>query len=294
MGNIKSILLVINKNFRQWKRSVRIFLTFAILVIFQWYGFREYTVVSAYLGAAVSLCVFPFFVRMPIDAPSFGATALILYSEAPFIDRHTPFMVIRIGKRNWIIGQIVYLLLSSLIYTLVSVLLSFVVLLPNVELNFDWGRVIWTMVQNPNLLDELGVRDITWPDLDVVRAISGQKALLLSILFYWLVTVFLGMIMLFFNVISKKGVGLVLAGVFIGLSYFSASFGALVFGSAIKWFSPVCWRYIGNLGLNSNSNLPPVWYAFTILVVLILAMAVGSVVVFCKKDLPFEKGEFNY
>lgn len=294
MDNVRSILLSMSKGFRQWKHSTRVYLVFALLLLFQWYGFREYTDIAAYLGIPMSLCIFPFFVGMPMDTSSFGAMAMILYSEAPFSDHHAPFMIIRTGRRNWVIGQILYVLLSSLVYTLVAVLLSFVVLLPNVELNFDWGRVIWTMVQNPNLLDELGVRDITWPDLDVVRAISGQKALLLSILFYWLVTVFLGMIMLFFNVISKKGVGLVLAGVFIGLSYFSASFGALVFGSAIKWFSPVCWRYIGNLGLNSNSNLPPVWYAFTILVVLILAMAVGSVVAFCKKDLPFEKGEFNY
>lgn len=290
MDNVRSILLSMSKGFRQWKHSTRVYLVFALLLLFQWYGFREYTDIAAYLGIPMSLCIFPFFVGMPIDTSSFGAMAMILYSEAPFSDHHAPFMIIRTGRRNWVIGQILYVLLSSLVYTLVAVLLSFVVLLPDIELNFDWGQAMWTMAQNPGLAGEVGVKYAAMPAVGLLTAVSGQKAMLLSILLYWLISAFLGMIIFCFNILCTKGVGLVIAGFFAGFSYFAATFGDFVFGSIPKWFSPVCWRYLGNLEIYDPSQ-PPVWYAFTVLIVSILIMSVVSVVVFCKKDLPFEKGE---
>ena len=293
MTDLKCILLAMSKNFRQWKYNLRIYLVLVILFVFQWYGFREYTNIAAYLGMPISLCIFPFFVGMPIDAPSFGATAMILYSEAPFADHYAPFTVIRTGRRNWIIGLFLYIIVSSLIYTLTAVLLSFVVLLPNVEFNFDWGEVMWVMARETlDLAAEVGVQYAAMPAIDLLRAMSGEMAMILSILLYWLITVFLGMIILCFNILFKKGVGLVIAGIFTGLSYFSAVFGQLSFGNAVKWVSPVCWRFLLNLKLYSTSTLPPIWYAFTVLIASILIMSVISVIAFCKKDLDFEKGEY--
>lgn len=291
MTECSKILLSMSYNFRKWKTNPRIYIILVILVIYHFYTFRRYVQIASFLGMSVSICVFPFFFALPLMAFICGALPMLLYSEAPFTDYYAPFFVIRSGKRNWIIGQILYILLSSFIYTLVSALISILVLIPRVSFELDWGEALWTMAQNPQLAQQVGTA-VIMPGEELMNAMSGGMALLYSVLLGWLVAAFLGVVILCFNVLIKKGIGMIVAGFFTGLAYFAAIFGPIIFGNAVRWFSPVSWCNLYFVKLSNDSSAPPIWYAFTVLISSILIMSIISVIAFCKKDLDFEKGEY--
>lgn len=291
MDNFHNMLLCMNNNFKKWKNSPRIYVILIILVIFHFYGFDGYRKISEFLEVPISPWVFPFFLLHPLMMFTFGAIPMLLYGEAPFTDHQSPFIVIRAGRQNWIIGQILYIILSSFIYTAISILISILSLVPQVRFDSEWGQVIYTMGQNADVANLAGV-NIMMPGTQLINKFTSTEAMMYSFLLYWLATTFLGLIILSFNVCIKKGTGMIVAGVFTCMCYFSAIFGNIGFGKIIMYFSPVSWGNIYNISKYDGDGLPSFTYALTILISSILIMSMISVIAFCKKDLDFEKGEY--
>ena len=291
MLNLHNILLCMNINFRKWKTNPRIYIVLVILFVFHLYGYEGYKQMAEYFDVPISPWVFPFFFAFPIIMFLLGAVPMLLYSEAPFTDHHAPFIIIRIERQSWIIGQILYIILSSFIYTIVSVIISILSLIPEVSFSTDWGPVLWTLAQNPKVRNDAGV-NITVPGIDLLNNMSAIEAMIFAILLYWLVAAFLGITILCFNILFKRGFGVIISAILTCVSVFSSMIGTLRFGSIFLWFSPVSWANLYSLALYKTDTRPPIWYAFTVLIASILIMSVISVIAFCKKDLDFEKGEY--
>lgn len=76
--------------------------------------------------------------------------AVYLFSDAPFQDRYFPYICIRSNKYNWCMGQILYIVATSLIYSLILFILSTLTLLKgNVVFSLDWGKAIYTLAYTP-------------------------------------------------------------------------------------------------------------------------------------------------
>ena len=101
---------------------------------------------------------------------------------------------------------------------------------------------------------------------------SGPMYGLIGALFLWLVPCFVGMVALFFNVISGRSLGVAVGGVFIFLSYFVFYVGSIFFGEGIYWISPLTWICPAFL---SGGPRPTEMEGLCVLLIAIVVLAAG-------------------
>lgn len=86
--------------------------------------------------------MFPHLFSNPLMISLFGFFTLFFYCDAPFLDDMSTFSLVRMGKRDWINGQLLYIVVSALLYTGYWFLCSVIWLLPKLCLTADWGDLI--------------------------------------------------------------------------------------------------------------------------------------------------------
>ena len=77
--------------------------------------------------------IFPFLMQQSYIQLLFLLGAVLLFCDAPFIDKGSSFEMIRAGKLKWIVGKIIFTVLLSCIYTFSIIILSVVLLLPEIQ-----------------------------------------------------------------------------------------------------------------------------------------------------------------
>ena len=76
--------------------------------------------------------------------------SVLIFCDAPFITAQTKDYLIRTGRKKWFWGQVSYILMASCLYAACLLLLSVLLLLPNIEFSAGWGRVVNTLAQYEN------------------------------------------------------------------------------------------------------------------------------------------------
>lgn len=290
MASFRMIWLSAQTNFHKIAFNPRVYIVLAIMFIYQYYTFSPLKELANYLQQDVSPWSFPFFIQNPSLFFIIGGTALLFYGHAPFIDGHTDFLLIRTGRRNWILGQILYMILSSFLYTLLYVIGSIVILLPNVVFTKEWGSVLEVLSteQISQIPREIGLQ--FQPIAIVMAEFSPIQAMMIGFLLFWLGTLFIAAILLFFNLMLGKNSGMIVAGALISLAYFSVYLGRLNFGDQIFFFSPVSWVSLTYLDWAHQGNLPSITFALINYGFWNLLLLGGSAQLFIHKDTDTFKG----
>lgn len=71
--------------------------------------------------------------------------AIYFFSNVPFMNDLEMYYLIRTGRLRWGISQIFYIILSSFSIISILMLLSLLILMPDINLSFEWGKVIHTL-----------------------------------------------------------------------------------------------------------------------------------------------------
>ncbi|WP_078554379.1 hypothetical protein [Bacillus alkalicellulosilyticus] len=280
MNNTKMIFLCSFVNFKKWIINPRIYAIFAIIVSFLAYHLYGLSQFAAEHNMFVSPWLFTHIFSHPLLIVVFSCFIMLLYCDAPFVDRHTPFLAIRTGRRNWVMGQLLYIIISAFVFTMFIYVVSNVVLFPNIRWTLEWGTVLQTLVHNP---EAAGFS--VFIDEQILSSFSPIGATMLAIFFFWLVAIFIGVLIFCFNLTIGKMSGLVATALFICLSYFTNYLGYVTFGQAILYFSPLNWMSISYLDWDYTGNIPSPTYASLVLLGLIALLSMISVIVACKKDM---------
>lgn len=284
MNEVRKVFLCALAELKKWLGSPRVYIVLAFIIIFHWYTFAGMGQICSYLNRNVTPWVFPFFMQNPNLFFIFGGMAMLLYGDAPFLDSHMLFMMIRTGKRSWILGQLMFLLISSLIYTGCHAAASILMLFPHIDWSPEWGSVMWTMAQNPDVARAAGTQVSFYPVPELMEQMSPLFAFFLSLLLFWLGTVFLGMLLFGFRILFGKMSGIVACGFFTVLAYFAVYMGQIIWGRGILYVSPVSWCSLQYLSRSGNCDMPDVVYAVAVYGSCITVLMAVSVNVFCKKD----------
>ncbi|MDI3507840.1 MAG: hypothetical protein PWP48_1399 [Clostridiales bacterium] len=293
MHNLKEIMLCSKINFKKWIITPRMYAILAIIIIFGYYTFSDIPKIAAYLEVNATPWVFPFFMTHPTMFIIFGSLTTMLYCNAPFEDGHMPFLVIRIGRYDWIIGQVLYIYLSSFVYTSCFFLISILMLLPRIEFTTDWGQLLYAISKSPSeIMEQTGAALNFMPYEELLDILTPIQATILSFTMFWLVTAFIGVLICCFNILIGEMVGIIAAGIFTGIAYFSAFLGTISLGKWIYYLSPISWSSISYLDWHGTGSIPSPTYAIICLLIAIALLSIVSVVVFCKRDLEIYKGEF--
>lgn len=282
MPNVRLVLFSALVNVKKWPVNPRIYTLIALVIAFLAYHTAGLTEFAKEQGLSLTPWILPHLMNPPV-LQVFACLTILMFSDAPFVDRHMPFIVVRSGRKNWIFGQLVYIFVASFIYTLFIFLVSILVLVPQVKFSMDWGVVYKSLAMDYSLAP----RATVFFSEELMNIFSPISATLISLGLIWLGAVFIGVLIFCFNIVIGHMSGLIAAGFFIFMSIFSIVHGRIVLGEWIIYISPISWMSISFIDWNGTGDflLPSVQYVLGFFIVTIIVMSVAAIKVFCKKDV---------
>ena len=67
---------------------------------------------------------------------------ILLFCNAPFTDEQQLFVMLRVGKLRWFVGQILYIILASVCYFGIIVLMTIFRFFPYIGVSIEWGDAL--------------------------------------------------------------------------------------------------------------------------------------------------------
>lgn len=243
---------------------------------------------SEAVGINASPWLFPFFMQQSYIQFLFLAGATLLFCDAPFIEEGSSFEMIRAGKKKWLAGKLLYMLILSVLYTAAIMLLTIFLLFPRISFQNKWGKVLGTLAQT-NAAAVFG-NDYISLDYKIILKYQPIEAMVFSFLMAVCVCFIVGLCVLIINLCFKKVPG-ALGGIAVALmSYFQKNFSNLY---AMSFFSPASWMDIALWDRKITLSYPSVNYMVTFLTLSIVSLCACSMIVFWRtKDVLKKKGEY--
>lgn len=282
---LKKALLCCRVRFLKSLRDLKTVSIAAMIFAFFSFHLSPLADFSEAVGIGVTPWVFPHLFS-PTMLFLYGVLTVLLFSDAPFFDEQTYYAIVRSGRSAWALGQLFYIAAMSLIYTLFMWACSIIVLLPNVELSADWGKILKTLAIEPGIAGKYGSKVAVSVDITILNRFSAVEAMGISLGLMWLSSTFLGTLLFACNTLAGRFFGLMVAGTLVGAAYFQMFLGGMALGSLISFFSPVSWVSLKYLSFSPyGPPCPSVLYAVCGQGGAILLMGVISIAVFRRGDL---------
>lgn len=198
--------------------------------------------------------------------------SLLLLSDAPFVNTLSQYEIIRIGRIKWLWGQITYIFISCILYSIMMLAFLCIVTVfysePSLENTWSEGMNILA-VKQPAFIVRKFAFSFAFPEM--IDALTPLKAVGETLVFNSLYMFFIGCVILVVNLMTKRCLGWVMAAMLHILGYISYANGGM--GIPMKCSLLCCavpaYHYIQALEMSSQ-------YAFILLSILsILLIGVG-------------------
>lgn len=98
---------------RKWRASLRVITVFIFLAIFAYDANWNVLTFSRTSGVPVTPWVYPAVFSDRYLMMCICLAVMVLFCDAPFLDRHQPYLILRSGRGHWALGTAGYLLASS-------------------------------------------------------------------------------------------------------------------------------------------------------------------------------------
>lgn len=269
MRLFKRSACVCAQNFRKWGANYRIWIIVIFAIIFTQEMTAPVLSFSRQLGIPVSPWIFPFLYGQGYVKLLFFFPLLLLYCDAPFVDENQPYIIARSGRTAWALGEIGYIVVSSALYFLFLLLLSMMMLLPNLQYTDDWGKVLGTLSKT-SAYTVLGNK--IFISSQIIDYFTPPQAMWFTFFLSWLAGIFLGLLVYMLNSLTNTRVLGVLAA-----SFFLVLDAAAKGPNPLRWFSPVSWCALDRIDIGGVSQNPTITYIYLAFAVLILLLAGVSV-----------------
>ncbi len=141
MYRIKQVFSVAMYNFRQWHKNPRIIITFALAFILCF--LLSDKAVKFALEYETTMQLVEAFVWTFGDSTSILLASLLLllmFADMPFICAGTPFYLLRINRKVWLLGQVLYIALATLIYMVFILLATSIICMHNSFVGNMWSE----------------------------------------------------------------------------------------------------------------------------------------------------------
>lgn len=93
-----------------------------------------------------TIWVFPFLVSSYTFLTLFYFGIIYAFSDIPFMQRSNMFSILRIGRKRWAFGELCNIFLISCTLVLSIFAFSMLTLVPNIEIQNDWGKLLYTAI----------------------------------------------------------------------------------------------------------------------------------------------------
>ena len=143
---------------------------------------------------------------------------ILLFCDAPFFDNATVFFLIRVGRTQWILGQILYICLTMLIYLTWLFVISALWCMDNAFIANIWSDIAM-LLSRTDASNHVGI----FFSVNVFTNLSPILAFFHTAAFIYLYGIFIGLVMLILNMKFGSVEG-VCAAMLIHLSGWALSF----------------------------------------------------------------------
>ena len=204
---LSQVWAVVRYNFRTWRKNVRIVLTFALAFILCFLLSDKAASFAYDMGTAMQ--AFEPFVWTFGDANSVLLISLLLvllFADIPFLGAGVPYYLVRMKRSTWAWGQLIYLILATLIYMVFILIATTLICMQNSFLGNMWS-------ETAAILGYSGAgKAVALPalvkTLEMSRPYQCAETIFLLMLLYTLV---LALLMLLFKLLRGKSAGVVAA-----------------------------------------------------------------------------------
>ena len=275
---IRQAASVAGYNFRQWKGNPRIAVTF-LLAFILCFLLTDKAVGFAREHGTTMQVLEPFIWTFG-DSNSILLSSLLLlllFADMPFLSPGTPFYLMRMDRKTWILGQLLYTALAALLYLLFILAATSLVCMTNAFSGNLWSKTAAILGYSGE--GEAIALPALVKTLEMSRPYQCAATIFLLMLLYTLVLVFL---MLFFNIWKGQAAGVVSVFAFTVLGFLlnpenlislfrlpeELAYKARVW---VGWLSPLnqATYHMHNFGYD---RLPRLWQTYLIFGALLLAL----------------------
>lgn len=290
---LSQVWAVVRYNFRMWRGNVRIILTFALAFILCFLLSDKAASFAYEMNTAMQ--AFEPFVWTFGDANSVLLISLLLvllFADIPFLGAGVPYYLVRMKRSTWAWGQLVYLVLATLIYMVFILIATTLICMQNSFLGNMWS-------ETAAILGYSGAgKAVALPALVKTLEMSRPYQCAMTIFFLMLLyTLVLALLMLFMKLLRGKSAGVVAAfgfslyGLLLNPQLIKQMFNLpdeLMYKAnvAVGWLSPLnqATYHMHNFGYDL---LPRLWQTYLIFLALIAGLMAGILVAIRKYNFMF-------
>ena len=125
--------------FRKWRASLRVITVFIFLAIFAYDANWNVLTFSRTSGVPVTPWVYPAVFSDRYLMMCICLAVMVLFCDAPFLDRHQPYLILRSGRGHWALGTAGYLLASSVVVSASIFLMGMLLGMDTLTFSTGWG-----------------------------------------------------------------------------------------------------------------------------------------------------------
>ncbi len=200
------------------------------------------------------------------------AVFLVLMSDFPKFDGNSMFYISRVGKINWLFGQLLFALLSIITFILTAFLMITLFSLGSADFSFSWSECTrFYAARFPDkrytFASQLLPSNL-YNQIPLISAIVYTVTLLVLYLFL------LSIILMIFKLLSFKS-----AGLFASLGIIALGTATCAIKAKSMWFFPmsntIIWLHYTEI---LREPIVPIWYSYAYFGVIIIALLIVCVI----------------
>lgn len=269
--SFRKSLKVATTEYVKWIKNPKITLIFMMLIFI--YDMYVSKMIDASSDMNVKICCFEPFIAvcnsiiLILVIPSMY---LGIMGDFPRVDGNSMFYLLRTGKMNWIIGQVIFAVMSAVSYMVFVFIGITVPVLFNCRYNNVWSDVTTKYIKHfPEKSESIIAKLI---DGKLYNNMPPVKAVIIIFSLMTLYMILINMILMVAFTAGKHSVGIAISAGLICLSCASVEF-----GTKIKWLLPtahvLAWQHYDEIYREQIFNIG---YSYVYFIVLILALCILS------------------
>lgn len=289
MELLKPALAICVQNLRKWKTDYRIWIIGLIGYVTILVFVDDMKRIITGLGTAMPVWIFPFIYSQFHMKLIYILLLVLFFCNAPFIDSNQTFMYIRSGRIKWLLGQMLYVIVSSGIYYLFLMIVSFFsVAFAGGEINLEWGKTL-SIVANSDAAGRFGSPFIVISNT-VITYFSPLNATWFTFLLSWLCGSMIGLIIFLCNMLTQtRFLGITISSALIILSALIEHSLNYMTSSKYLPFSPISWTTLNHVDVGGLTQNPSFGYCISFYLI-VIALLITGILIFGKKQSMDVKG----
>lgn len=245
--NIRIIISVATEGIKKWITQPRMYVVALSVFVFAWTQIKGIRACLAEQNLGMTYCFASFLFSCFICTLFLYLSVILMFCDAPFIDRQQLFVIVRSGKSNWFLGKIIYIFFASIIFTVCVNLVCWLELFPYIGFGNKWGDMALQVVRDSEGLGGLGGNfHLTERTLEMF---SPGKAFALQFFIVMSTNIFLGLLTFFINLHKSRTYGSAVALSVVIISSLLQYIGD--YKNVLQYVSVVTW---GNLSIYSRGQ----------------------------------------